>query len=90
MKERKFTRVELGYIESLCFVQFGDGELSAVRVSKEKLQRLEYKVSETGQILSINPRDMMEMFPTDPFYTKSQFWLSLASLICIGLYFYVG
>jgi hypothetical protein len=89
MKERKFTREELGYIQALGVVQFGEGELIATRVPGQKLHNLEFKADE-GRTYFLKAEDMMEMFPTDPFYTTPTFWMVAASLLCIGIYFYVG
>jgi hypothetical protein len=89
MKERKFTRVELSYIQVLGLLQFGEGKLFATRVPGQKMQALEYQV-DGGRTFLMEAEEMMEMFPTDPFYTKPQNWMVAASLLCIGIYLYVG
>lgn len=83
MIKRKFTKSELETIQDLCVVQFGEGYLLATKVAGQKLQDLEF-LTEEGESHPIKAEDMMEIFPTDPFWYSRTFRLIVASIIAIG------
>jgi len=90
MRERKFTRDELDIIKILCEVQFGEGELIATKVAGQKLHNLIFE-AKSGRNYPIKAEDMMEMFPTDPFWYRPELWgIVIASLIAGGYYLWRG
>jgi hypothetical protein len=86
MIKRKFTKGELGFIQDLCIVQFGEGELLAIKVAGQKLHSLEFVV-DGGRSYPIKAEDMMEMFPTDPFWYHKEFWGIVVAFIAAGVYY---